>query len=263
MKLDGRTALVTGATGGIGHAIARALAARGAKLVLTGRQAEVLGRLARELDAQVFAVDLADRRALDLLIERTADTELLVANAALPASGRIDEFDVSRIDAALDVNLRAPILLARSLAPRMTARREGHLVFINSLSGKVAAPRSSLYSATKFGLRGFAQCLRQDLHGTGVGVSTIFPGFVREAGMFAKSGAGLPRGVGTRSPEQVAAAVVRAVERDQGEVDVAPIGLRLGALVGGVSPTVSEAVQRWFGAERVAETIVRGQRGKG
>jgi hypothetical protein len=81
--------------------------------------------------------------------------------------------------------------------------------------------------------------------------------------MFAKSGAGLPRGVGTRSPEQVAAAVVRAVERDQGEVDVAPIGLRLGALVGGVSPTVSEAVQRWFGAERVAETIVRGQRGKG
>jgi short-subunit dehydrogenase len=263
MQLAGRTALVTGATGGIGHAIARALAARGATLVLTGRRAEVLGRLARELDAQVFAVDLAERRALDLLIERTAEVDVLVANAALPASGRIDEFDVSQIDAALDVNLRAPILLARSLAARMAARRGGHIVFINSLSGKVAAPRSALYSATKFGLRGFAQCLRQDLHGTGVGVSTIFPGFVRDAGMFARSGARLPRGVGTRSPQEVAAAVVRAVERDEPELDVAPIGLRLGALVAGVAPTVSGTVQRWLGAERIAEEVARRQRGKG
>ena len=260
MKLHGRTALVTGATGGIGHAIARALAARGARLVLTGRQAEVLGRLARELDAQVFAVDLADRHALDLLIERTADVDVLVANAALPASGRIDGFETRQIDAALDVNLRAPILLARSLAGRMTARRAGHIVFINSLSGKVAAPGSALYSATKFGLRGFAQCLRQDLHGTGVGVSTIFPGFIRDAGMFARSGVALPRGVGTRSPDEVAAAVVRAIERNQAEIDVAPPGLRLGALLGGVAPTASGAVQRWLGAGKIAEQIARGQR---
>lgn len=260
MRLDGRTALVTGATGGIGQAIARALAARGAKLVLTGRQVGVLGQLARELDAQVLSVDLADRPALDRLIDRAAEIDVLVANAALPASGRIDELEPGRIDAALDVNLRAPILLARGLAPRMVARRAGHLVFINSLSGKVAAPRSALYSATKFGLRGFAQCLRQDLHGTGVGVSTIFPGFIRDAGMFAKSGATLPRGVGTRAPAEVAAAVVGAIETDRGEVDVAPVGLRLGALVGGVAPAVSEAMQRWLGADRVADAVARGQR---
>src|SRR5262245_43238778 len=135
MQLEGRTALVTGATGGIGHAIARALAARRAKLVLTGRQTEVLGRLARELDAQVFSVDLADHRALQHLIERTEDVDILIANAALPASGQIADLTADEIDAALDVNLRAPILLARSLAMRMAARGSGHLVFINSLSG--------------------------------------------------------------------------------------------------------------------------------
>jgi short-subunit dehydrogenase len=261
MHVDGRTALVTGATGGIGEAIARALAGRGAKLVLTGRQIEVLGRLARELYAQVFSVDLADRRALEHLIERAADVDVLVANAALPASGRIDTITDSEIDAALDVNLRAPIFLARSLAIRMTARGSGHLVFINSLSGKVAAPGASLYNATKFGLRGFAQSLRQELYGTGVGVSTIFPGFIRDAGMFAKSGAVLPKGVGTRSPEDVASAVVRAIEHDRAEVDVAPAGLRVGALVAGVAPTVCGALQRWLGAGKIADDIARGQRG--
>jgi short-subunit dehydrogenase len=263
MMLEGRTALVTGATGGIGQAIARGLAGRRAKLVLTGRQTEVLGRLAREFDAQVFAIDLADRRALDSLIERAGEVDVLVANAGVPASGRIDGFAEHEIDAALDVNLRAPILLARAFAIRMAARRAGHIVFINSLSGKVGAPGASLYSATKFGLRGFAQCLRQDLHGTGVGVSTIFPGFIREAGMFAKSRVTLPKGVGTRAPEEVAAAVIRAIEGNLAEVDVAPVGLRVGSLVAGVAPTASATVQRWLGAGKIAEAIARGQRGPG
>jgi len=262
MKLDGRMALVTGATGGIGHAIARALAKKGARLLLTGRRADVLEPLARELGARALSVDLADRAALDRLIEESRDVDVLVANAALPATRRITDFEVAEIDAALDVNLRAPMLLARALVARMSERGCGHLVFINSLSGKVAAPRASLYSATKFGLRGFAQCLRQDLNGSGIGVSTIFPGFIRDAGMFAKSGAKLPPGVGTRSPEDVADAVVKAIESDEGEVDVAPLGLRVGALVGGIAPGVSGTVQRWLGSEKVADEVATGQRGK-
>jgi short-subunit dehydrogenase len=262
LKLDGRMALVTGATGGIGHAIARALAKKGARLLLTGRHADVLESLARELGARALSVDLADRAALDRLIEESRDVDVLVANAALPATGRITDFEVADIDARLDVNLRAPILLARALVARMSERGCGHLVFINSLSGKVAAPRASLYSATKFGLRGFAQCLRQDLHGSGIGVSTIFPGFIRDAGMFAKSGAKLPPGVGTRSPEDVAEAVVNAIEGNTGEVDVAPLGLRVGALIGGLAPGISEAVQRWVGSEKLADEVATGQRGK-
>jgi len=263
MKLDVTTALVSGATGGLGHAIARALAKKGARLVLTGRRADVLEPLAHELGARTLAVDLADRAGLDRLIAESRQVDVLVANAALPATGRITDFEVAEIDARLDVNLRAPIVLARALIPHMTQRGAGHLVFINSLSGKVAAPRASLYSATKFGLRGFAQCLRQDLHGSGVGVSTIFPGFIRDAGMFAKSGAKLPPGVGTRTPEDVAEAVVNAIENHTAEIDVAPLGLKLGALIGGLAPGISETVQRWVGSEKLADEVASGQRGKG
>src|SRR5581483_7584589 len=113
------------------------------------------------------------------------------------------------IDRALDVNLRAPIVLAHALTPAMVARREGHLVFISSLNGKAATPLTSIYNATKFGLRGFAAALREDLRAEGVGVSTIFPGFISEAGMFAAAGAKLPPGVGTRTPRDVAEATVK------------------------------------------------------
>ena len=104
----------------------------------------------------------------------------------------------------------------------MAQRGRGHLVFISSLSGKAATPGSSVYSATKFGLRGFAQGLRGDLRGAGVGVSVVFPGFIRDAGMFAESGTELPAFVGTSTPEDVADGVLRAIERNRGEVDVAP-----------------------------------------
>jgi len=109
------------------------------------------------------------------------------------------------------VNLRTPIVMARHYAEALSARGIGHLLFISSISGKVGTPYSSMYSATKFGLRGFAQGLRAELASSGVGVSVVFPGFVRDAGMFADSGTVLPKGVGTSSPENVADAVVGAI----------------------------------------------------
>ncbi len=102
-------------------------------------------------------------------------------------------------------------------------------MFVSSLSGRAASARSSLYNATKFGLRGFALALRMDLRAQGVGVSLVSPGFIRDAGMFADSGAPLPPGVGTRSPQDVARAVAEAIERNRAEVDVAPLSLRLRA----------------------------------
>ena len=262
MKLDGTTALVTGATGGLGHAIARALANAGASLLLSGRRTEPLESLATELSARTLVADLAQRPDVTRLVEQAGKVDLLIANAALPASGDILDYTPDQIDRSLEVNLRAPVIMARALARAMIERRHGHLVFVSSLSGKAASPGTALYSATKFGLRGFAHGLRQDLHGTGVGVSVILPGFVRGAGMFAESGAKLPPGVRTVSPEEVAQGVVRAIEHDQGEVVVAPIEVRLGASLGGLAPGPSAAIQRLVGASRLSHQLAEGQRPK-
>jgi short-subunit dehydrogenase len=256
------TVLLTGATGGLGQAIARAFASRGAKLVLSGRRAEVLDPLARELGARALACDLASREDTRRLADEAGDVDVLIANAALPGTGLLTELSQEQIDRMLEVNLRAPIALARALTPGMIARQRGHLVFISSLNGRAATPASSLYSAAKFGLRGFALGIRQDLRADHVGVSLVHPGFIREAGLFADAGVELPRGVGTRSPQDVAAAVIRAIERNRAEIDVAPVGLRLGATLASVAPELAASVSRLMGSEQIAADLSNGQRAK-
>ena len=260
--LAGRTALLTGATGGIGHAIARALHRRGAQLILTGRRADVLEPLSQELGARSLAVDLEQPAEVDRLIAEVGHVDLLVANAAVPASGPLLEYTDEQIDRAIQVNLRAPMILARHLAEGMVAQEWGHLVFISSLSGKAGAAGSSVYSATKFGLRGFGQGLRGDLHASGVGVSVIFPGFIRDAGMFAESGVELPGYVGTSTPENVADAVIVGIEHDRGELDVAPLGIKLGARFSTIAPAVSARLQRRLGSEKIAAELGSGQADK-
>ena len=262
MNLGGQTALVTGASGGLGHAIARGLAGRGAHVILTARRVDVLEALAHETGGRAVACDLTDRAAVAKLVEDAGPVDVLVANAALPASGGILSFSVEEVDRALDVNLRAPMVLARLIGEGMIERGGGHIVFVSSLSGKAATVGSSVYSATKFGLRGFAMGLREDLRPRGVGVSTVFPGFIRDAGMFHDAGTKLPPYVGTKKPEDVGAAVVRAIEHDKAEVDVAPIPLRLGAAITGLAPELAAMVQRRMGANDVASQMERGQREK-
>ncbi len=256
--------LVTGATGGIGQAIARAFAARGARLMLTGRRSDVLEPLAVEVGGRAVVCDLGRREDVDRLAAESlaAEIDVLVANAALPASGEFLELNQEQLDRMLEVNLRAPIALARALAPAMAQRRRGHMVFISSLSGKTASPVSSLYSATKFGLRGFALGVREDMRHYGVGVSLVLPGFIRDAGMFADARVRLPPGVGTRTPEQVAAAVIRAIERNRAEIEVAPLAVRLGASLGGLAPQSAATVNRLLGGDKVASKLATGQRDK-
>jgi len=261
-QLRGARALLTGATGGIGHAVARALHDRGCELVLTGRRTEVLEPLAAELGAVSIAADLADAHAVERLLGQAGVVDVLVANAALPASGPLLEYSPEQVRRALAVNLEAPILLARAVAARMVERGRGHVVLVGSVAGIAASAKTPLYNATKFGLRGFALGFRGDLRGTGVGVSVVAPGFVRDAGMFVEGGGQLPRGVRTVSPEDVARGVLRAIERDRAEVVVAPSELKVGAAIGGLFPELSARLQRRLGGERVTETLVEGQRDK-
>jgi short-subunit dehydrogenase len=219
--------------------------------------------LAEETGAEPFVCDLADRAALPGLLDVAASVDLLVCNAALPATGTLDDFTVAEIDRALDVNLRAPILLARAAGEAMAVRGQGHIVFISSLGAKVVGPALGLYSATKAGLRALANALHQDLYEANVGVSVIFPGPIRDAGMWAEAGTALPLGAGNpRSPENVADAVVAAVRKNQLEIDVASIPMRIGAVIGQLRPSWSAALGRRAGAGALGQDMTKASRAK-
>ena len=255
MNVAGRTVLLTGATGGLGNAIARALGDRGAKLLLTGRRTDVLDPLAEELGGRALAADLADHAAVEKLAAAAADTDVLVANAGLPADGPVLEYTPEQIDRALDVNLRAPLVLARALSEHMVTRGTGHIVFMSSLAGKVATGNAALYSATKFGVRGFAWGLRQDLRDTGVGVSVVSPGLIRDAGLFADSGVAPPPGSAARTANDVADAVVEAIERDRAEIVVGSVGEKVWGALGALTPSTLAYVNRRFGGNDVAGAL--------
>ena len=236
--------LLTGASSGLGPHIARRLHAEGARLVLSGRNVAALEMLGSELGAlKVIVADLEAPAVAELLAVEAGEVDILVSNAGLPASGLLGDLDVDAIDRAIAVNLRAGIVLARALLPAMLRRGSGHLVFMGSLAAHVPGPATSIYNATKFGLRGFAQALRMELHGSGVGVSLVSPTYVSDAGMWAEAAPGrAPSGEVT--PAEVAGAVVSAIVGDRQEVKVAPAAVRVGARLHGLLPEVGERIAR-------------------
>lgn len=265
MDLSGRSTLLTGATGGLGRAIAEALATRGAKLILSGRKAEALEAMAAELPGEghrTIPSDLAEPGAAEKLAAQAGDVDILLANAGLPGTGRLPDYSVDQLTGTLRVNLEAPILLARALEPGMLKKGAGHMVFISSLSGKSATPLSSIYNATKFGLRGFALGLRADLDPQGIGVSIVSPGTIREAGMYSDSGAPPIKGLGTGTPAQVANAVVKAIEHNKVEVTVAPIQQRMLAHFALATPGLSVKIASGDAGQKAAAAVADGQADK-
>jgi short-subunit dehydrogenase len=262
MHVAGSTVLLTGATGGLGRAIAEELAGEGAAMVLSGRKAEALEQLASQLPGEghvTVPADLSQAGAATKLVADAGDFDVLVANAGLRGAGPYTDYSDEDIQRILRVNLEAPMLMARAVMERMAAAGRGHMVFVASLAGKAASPRSSLYNATKFGLRGFAMGLRADLAPSGVGVSIVSPGFVREAGMFAESGAKPPPGLGTTTPDRVATAVTRAIEHDKIELTVAPLQQRVATHLAMTSPKIGLAIQSGGFARRAAEDATVGE----
>jgi short-subunit dehydrogenase len=263
VNISGSRVLLTGATGGLGRAIAKALDQRGAHVLLTGRKQDVLDELARELrSAEGLAADLAVRDDVAALPGRAGRVDILVHNAGLPGSGRLESYSQDEIDRVLDVNLRAGMMLTRELLPGMTERGHGHLVYVSSMSGKIPTVRASIYAATKYGLRGFAGALRDDLHGSGVGVSTIFPGPIQGAGMWDDAGIQLPRWVPTKAPEDVGKAVVKAIESNRPEIAVADPGQRAAAVLENVSARAGAWLRRRLPVEELADRTAEAQKVK-
>jgi short-subunit dehydrogenase len=261
MRLKGKRALVTGATGGLGRAIAHELARRGCALTVTGRRDPELRRLVGELgpSARALTADLTNHDEVRDVMARAAPVDVLIANAGIGIPQDIGMLSDAEIEEAVRINLLAPATLARAALAPMKQRGRGHIVFISSGAGLIATPgNGTVYTATKWGLRGLGLALRQELHGTGVGVSTIFPGPVRDAGMLADTGVALPRGFGTSSPEDVARAVAQAIEQDRPETTVASVGVRLLVGVGAVAPVLIGELARLAGVGRVRDAMLDG-----
>ena len=258
VTLSGATVLLTGATGGLGRALATELARRGAQLVLTGRRSDALADLKASLpgDPETVVADLSDPEAAARVGREAGPVDVLIANAGVEAAERLEEMSSAQITAAITTNLTSAAVLAGELAPGMIERRRGHVVLISSVAGRIATVGNGpIYTATKWGLRGLGLLLREDWRGTGVSASVVYPGPIADAGMFARADEELPRGMRTVSPAQVVAATMRAIEKDRAEVVVGDPMLRVSCAVGALAPRPVAAAVRWSGAESVRKAM--------
>jgi short-subunit dehydrogenase len=223
MMIQRPVALITGASRGIGEATARELARRGYRLALAARSAGPLEALAAELSRGVapalpLPTDLCDDRAIErlarLALAHFGRVDALIHNAGIGGHGAVERMGGGAAAATIGTNLLAPIELTRLLLPQMLERGSGNIVLIASVAGYIGLPLSATYSASKFGLRGFAHALRREVAHRGVGVTIISPGFIRTDMTRWMGNLPLP------GPAIVARAVASALERPRREMFV-------------------------------------------
>lgn len=223
-QLEGRTALVTGASRGIGRRIVELLAAEGARVWALARSEGALAELAKEHGVEPIVADLSDDRAtwfaLDEMSAAAGGPPDIVVNAAgVFAMRSCAEETVKSFDAHLAVNLRAPFIVTRAFLPAMLERGSGLIVNIGSVSGRKAFPGNAAYSASKFGLRGFHGVLLEELRGTGVRASLIEPAATDTPlwdPLDPDSNPALPNRSEMLAPSDVAQAVVFVATRPEG-----------------------------------------------
>ena len=260
-QLTGRTALITGASRGLGVYIARALANEGMNLVLAARTLENLETLAGELsqsgvEVLPVATDVTDQAALESLVgaadTRFGGVDVLVNNAGTLVLFPFHKLGITDMERAIRLNLVSAMILTRLILPGMIKRGHGHVVNMSSIAGKWGPPFDQVYAVTKAGLIGFTESLRAEYRGTGVSASVICPGYVEEAGMYAvgreKMDAVAPAWVGRARPGPVARAVVKAIQKDRPEIIVNTPPARLATVATAMSPSVAQWVIRRFGA---------------
>lgn len=221
MKIEGKRVLITGGSSGIGLATARALHAKGARLVVTGRQPEKLADALRALaggDA-IFGVaaDVATAEGreatLEHSIERLGGLDILINNAGGVRAGRIEDTSEADILAMVAVDLVAPILLTRAALPVLRASGDAMVVNIASGLALVGAPFYATYAGVKAGLSRFGESLRRELKGEGIHVLTAYPGGT-DTPMMASNRAGPELGFAREPASAVAEAIVEAIEMD-------------------------------------------------
>lgn len=252
-------ALVTGASAGIGEAIARALAGRGARVALLARRRERLEAVAREVraggdDAMPVAADVTSDADVEAAVaavrEAWGEVEILVNNAGTGLLARLDETPVEEAEALFDVNVLGMIRTLRHVVPGMRRRGEGAVVHMSSGSALKALPMNTVYSATKSAVASLAEGLRMELEGTGVTVHCVYPvgtetDFLEASRNHLETERSLRffsgRFVPVQTPEEVARAVAEGIE--EGTSEIYPFGpTRLLRPLNAVAPRLAERV---------------------
>jgi short-subunit dehydrogenase len=266
----GQTALVTGASRGMGVIMARALARRGVNLIIAARSAALLQQVAADLTSsckvkvEAIAVDLGDSAALTRLatdLNARGGVDILLNNAGLESACIYDQADPAEIEQMIAVNLTGPMLLSRLLLPGMLQRGRGHIVNIASVAGLMATPYEETYNASKFGLVGFSRALRLTAQDRGwpVGVSVICPGFMSGTGMYQdmnrEHAVTAPKLLGTVSAEAMGPALIRAVEQDLPDVILMKGTPRINAALGVLAPRVYAWMVKTFDLAGVFRTV--------
>ena len=256
-QLKGMVVLLTGGFRGIGPIVAETLAKRGANIALAARSESGLHNVAKRLselgtEALVMPIDLREASQREQLVadvqRKFGKIDVLVNNAGLETEGAYMELPWTSIRETIEVNLIAPMALTRLVLPKMLERNAGHIVNIASIAAKSGAPFAATYSGTKAGLAEWTRALRLELSTTGVHFSTIFPGYVREVGMFAKFRMQSPWIVGSCAPSQVAEAVVQAIEKGWVETIINSRPLRYSFMINELSPKIGDWLMRISGA---------------
>ena len=238
----GTRVLVTGASRGIGEVVARAFAERGCTLGLVARtEPDVSGVPG---DGHVgLAADVGDREAIAAAVQAFEPCDVVVANAGIANYHPFQELDLDTAERMVRINYLGTLNTVKPALPGMIERGRGHIVIVSSGAGIRAFPGASVYGSTKAAQRGFAEALRHELHGTGVSVTTVYPGELATT-LHDHEKATMPEWYGNSKPaDPVGPLIVRAVERDQREVFY-PSNVRSLRIFQGLSPRLADALLR-------------------
>jgi len=257
VELKDKKVLLTGGSRGIGPIIAESLVNYGASVAIAARSESALQNVVSRLSksgTRIFAltVDLRDQSQREYLIDNVikefGTIDILINNAGLETEGSYVELDWTSIQETVEVNLLAPMALTRFILPFMLKNESGHIINIASIAAKSGAPYAAVYSGTKAGLAEWTRSLRLELADTPVRFSTIFPGYVREVGMFARFGMKSPWIIGSCSPNQVVKAVIHTIKKGDIERIVNSRPLRYSFIINELSPTIGDWLMRIAGA---------------